>query len=241
MAYLLVYDGNALREQRELKAGRVTIGRAKDNDIVLADAGVSGYHAVIEKKGEAHVLVDNGSSNGVFVDGKRTVRHNLKYWEDIQILDYVLKYRPRERLPGEQGDDLAMPDAAQEAAATTAIDVSSIRDSLARQKETELRKRTSITYFLVADICKQEIRFPLTNAQFCIGKSDGCDLHTPGWFAPRLSARIKRHSDGFYLLPEWRSKAKVNGSRVTRPTQLQDGDKLAVRGISLLFSKLEIS
>ena len=240
MAYILVYQGDELKEQLELVAEKLTIGRAKDNDLILAAAGVSGHHAAIEKKGEAYVLVDSGSSNGVFVDGKRIVRHSLKYWEDIHILDYVLKFRPRARLPGEQNDELDLPDAELEVAATTEVDVSAIRDKLAKHKEKELRKRAQTTYFVVADICKQEIRFPLTNGLFSIGKDKTCDLPTPGWFAPRLAATIKRHSDGFYLVPGQRSKARLNGAKVKQPVLLKDGDRLAVRGIAMVFSKLEM-
>ena len=240
MAYLLVYQGDELKEQRELAAEKVTIGRAKDNDIILAASGVSGHHAAIERKGEAYVLVDSGSANGVFVDGKRIVRHSLKFWEEIHILDYVLKFRPRARLPGEKSDQLQSPDSALEGAATTEVDVSAIRDKLAQHKEKELRKRAKTTYFLIADICRQEIRFPLTNVSFSIGKDDACDLQTPGWFAPRLAASIKRHSDGFYLIPERRSKARLNGSKIKQPTPLKDGDRFAVRGIPMVFSKLEL-
>ena len=74
MAYLLVYEGDALKEQRELNAARTTIGRAKDNDIVLANPHVSGRHAVIEREGASFTLVDNASANGSFINGTRPSR-----------------------------------------------------------------------------------------------------------------------------------------------------------------------
>jgi len=49
----------------------VTIGRNKDNDVVLADPRVSRRHARIETSPRNAMLVDLDSTNGSFVDGKR--------------------------------------------------------------------------------------------------------------------------------------------------------------------------
>lgn len=45
------------------------IGRLRHNDIVLESAKVSRHHAVIVSNGPAHVIRDQMSSNGVYVDG----------------------------------------------------------------------------------------------------------------------------------------------------------------------------
>ncbi|MEV6427677.1 BTAD domain-containing putative transcriptional regulator [Nocardia sp. NPDC051463] len=47
------------------------IGRLPHNDIVLESAKVSRHHAVIVCNGPAHVIKDQRSSNGVYVDGVR--------------------------------------------------------------------------------------------------------------------------------------------------------------------------
>lgn len=52
-------------------ASTLTIGRSKQNDVVLADPRVSRQHARIEAGFEDPTLVDMGSTNGTFVDGKR--------------------------------------------------------------------------------------------------------------------------------------------------------------------------
>ncbi len=49
----------------------VTLGRAPDNDIVLASRFVSGRHARIEPHGSAHQIVDVGSTNGLLYEGRR--------------------------------------------------------------------------------------------------------------------------------------------------------------------------
>src|SRR5262245_1893631 len=47
------------------------IGRLPENAIVLNSARVSRRHAMIQKKGDAVVLVDVGSSNGTLRNGER--------------------------------------------------------------------------------------------------------------------------------------------------------------------------
>ncbi len=51
--------------------GSVTIGRDKDNDLVLSDPGVSRHHARVETAGGACVLRDLHSTNGSFLNGGR--------------------------------------------------------------------------------------------------------------------------------------------------------------------------
>ena len=242
MAYVLVYEGDALKEQRELTTARLTIGRATDNDVVLAASAVSGHHATIEKKGSSFVLTDNGSSNGVFVDGARVDRHPLKYWEEIRIANYLLKFRPRARLPGERDGELAMPDQEQEIAATAEIDVTAMREVVERRKlERRKQQRTQeqSARYLLADVADKAANYRLDKGALSIGKADNCDIRVRGWFAPGVAANVRRHSDGFYVFPERRGKTHVNGNRISQPTQLKNGDCLAVRNVVLVFSRID--
>ncbi|MCA8924928.1 MAG: FHA domain-containing protein [Planctomycetes bacterium] len=50
----------------------VTLGRARNNDVILKAAGVSKFHCYFMfSPGEPAVIVDAGSSNGTFVAGAR--------------------------------------------------------------------------------------------------------------------------------------------------------------------------
>ncbi len=51
----------------------ITFGRDEDNDVTLADAWVSPWHAKIEKR-EEYVLVDLGSNNGIHHNGQRVAQ-----------------------------------------------------------------------------------------------------------------------------------------------------------------------
>lgn len=226
MAYLRIYVGETLLEQRELTAPLTRIGRAPDNDVVLNGRGVSKHHASIERSGDAYVLVDNGSANGVFVAGRRIERHPLNYWDEIQIFNFVLKFMAAPRLRGEEaGAGDAPPGPTQEE--TMELDISSLGD-LAK-----LRRRIRVPVVTLEDGSGR--RHTLDKVNFTIGRGPECDLHAGGWWAPRVAASIQRRHDGCYLLPGRRGRVSVNGHRVWRAVLLAEGDHLRVRGLHLSF------
>jgi len=55
----------------ELSLERITMGRAPDNVLVLDDKAASRHHAEVRKSAGGWMLVDLGSSNGTWVDGKK--------------------------------------------------------------------------------------------------------------------------------------------------------------------------
>jgi hypothetical protein len=64
----------------------VRIGRGADNQIRLSlDSRVSRNHARVERRGAGFVLVDNGSFNGSFVNGKRIREQALSEGDEILI------------------------------------------------------------------------------------------------------------------------------------------------------------
>jgi predicted component of type VI protein secretion system len=229
MAYLRIFMGDTLLEQRELSADRITIGRTEDNDVVLNSRGVSKHHATIEKRGESFVLIDNRSANGVFVGGRRIRRHKLRYWDDIQVYDFVLKFMAAARLKGEEAGVPKWSGHRAQQEATMEVDISSLGD-LAK-----LRKRIRVPSVELLGEGNPPTRYALDKVNFAIGRSPECDLSTPGWLAPRLAARIQRRNDGCYLLPGRRGRVSVNGRRVWRPVILNDADDLKVRGLRLKF------
>ncbi len=56
---------------KEIKVhSKVTIGRAKENDIVIDDSMVSRYHLEIQQIRGSYFVKDKGSSNGTFLNGR---------------------------------------------------------------------------------------------------------------------------------------------------------------------------
>ena len=54
-----------------LRSTPVTVGRADDNDLVLADPEVSRHHARLEPDGQGWRAIDLGSTNGTWLNGER--------------------------------------------------------------------------------------------------------------------------------------------------------------------------
>ncbi len=71
---------------------RLTIGRGITSDIVTADPRASRLHAAVEQGGAGgqFILVDPGSTNGTFVNGRRIDRAELHDGDLIQIGDFAL-------------------------------------------------------------------------------------------------------------------------------------------------------
>ncbi len=72
-----------------------TLGRSRDCDIVVPDANVSRVHAEVRHEGLDYVLVDLGSTNGVEVNGRRVLRHNLRDGDRVSLggADVVVERR----------------------------------------------------------------------------------------------------------------------------------------------------
>jgi ABC-type multidrug transport system ATPase subunit len=56
---------------RQLPTRVLRIGRAQDNDIVIADLGVSRHHAELRRVGDRYEIADLNSHNGTYVNGQR--------------------------------------------------------------------------------------------------------------------------------------------------------------------------
>jgi adenylate cyclase len=59
---------------REFECGSiVTIGRVEMNDLPLEDPKISRSHATVRSLGDGYYVIDTGSANGTYVNGKRVV------------------------------------------------------------------------------------------------------------------------------------------------------------------------
>jgi hypothetical protein len=70
MAKLLIHESAGIREF-ELMDDEVRIGREFDNNLRIADASVSRYHAAIRREGRNYTVVDLESVNGIAVMGRK--------------------------------------------------------------------------------------------------------------------------------------------------------------------------
>jgi pSer/pThr/pTyr-binding forkhead associated (FHA) protein len=79
---ILVSKSGQLLQEYEVKQPKVVIGRARLNDIVINNAYVSKYHAMLIFHNNTLFLVDLKSSNGIYVNSRR-VRSTVLRHDDI--------------------------------------------------------------------------------------------------------------------------------------------------------------
>jgi hypothetical protein len=70
-----------------------TVGRHRNNDIVVSDPKVSSFHARFDRTMEGFVLVDLRSRNGSFVNGKRVEATVLQNGDEVRLGTARLRYR----------------------------------------------------------------------------------------------------------------------------------------------------
>jgi general secretion pathway protein A len=75
-----------------LEAGRVSIGRASDNEMRLEAPFISRHHCQIVTVGTVSTVEDLGSVNGIAVNGKLVKRHVLQHADQIVVGEHVLTY-----------------------------------------------------------------------------------------------------------------------------------------------------
>ena len=75
-----------------LAPGSYTIGRARENDLVLKDIAASRKHVRIDVDGHVARLVDLGSGNGTRVNGKRAGELELRHGDTVEIGGSMLVY-----------------------------------------------------------------------------------------------------------------------------------------------------
>ncbi len=70
-----------------------TLGRHRNNDIVISDPKVSSFHARIDKTLDGYQIVDLKSRNGTYVNGRRVETSRLKAGDEIRVGTARLVYK----------------------------------------------------------------------------------------------------------------------------------------------------
>ena len=98
MLFEVVYT-NGTRNEVELEGTSIIVGRDPSCDLVLNDVRCSRRHAVIEAGPDGLAVRDNGSANGVFVNGKKVDRVPLAEGDTIRLGEVIINVLPDEILP----------------------------------------------------------------------------------------------------------------------------------------------
>ena len=88
---LLACEGRTVME-RELRPGRLVIGRTPDNDLQIDSKFISRHHCQIVTQADACLIEDLNSTNGIYVQSKRVRRYNLNDGDVVQVGQHEIMY-----------------------------------------------------------------------------------------------------------------------------------------------------
>jgi len=73
---------------------RCVIGRSPDSDLVLPDTSISRTHATIRFQGDRAVVHDEGSMNGIFLNGEQVKEALVRAGDFVSVGEYTVVLRP---------------------------------------------------------------------------------------------------------------------------------------------------
>ena len=88
---LLASAGKTVIE-RELRPGRLVIGRTSDNDIQIDSKFISRHHCQVVTQADSCLIEDLNSTNGIYVHSKRVRRHNLNDGDVVVVGQHEIMY-----------------------------------------------------------------------------------------------------------------------------------------------------
>jgi len=85
MAKLVVLSEGFKDRAFELKAEKMTVGRAEDNTFSIPEPSVSSHHCEISLRGQEVLIKDLNSTNGTFIDGDAVTDGVLKAGQILRL------------------------------------------------------------------------------------------------------------------------------------------------------------
>ncbi len=241
MSKIIVFQNEVLRQEVLLERDYYLIGRAPNNDIVLEQPEVSGFHAKISRDGEHYYIEDQSSRNGTFVDGGKIKRYRLKEGNIIAIGKFSLRFSAGGLSAATSTSAPETPKSGAEPvpeAKTQVVNITELTSTLEMHKRSAYMRSASQTSAGNARLVSmganlQAQTYPVGRKPVTIGRAASCTVRTGGWFfTPAHIATVEWRDGGVYAVPH-RGKSSVNNKPLTEPTLLMDGD-------SLKFGRLEM-
>ena len=207
-------DGN-IADEYSFEQGEFVIGRSTGSDIILPSDNVSRRHARLFTEGSKCLIEDMGSSNGVFINGKRIHKvTEIPGAAQVKVGDYYLHIEGGTagggRAPGGSGDS----DEAQEQGPAGA----------------EIFGRLVGTGGPV-----QGRPFDLTRTVNLVGRGKDCAITVIDPSISRVHAKVLRMEDGSLYVEDLKSSngTYINDQRVTRG-QFNHGDRVRFGNVEFI-------
>lgn len=101
--FLVPVAGDAI----QIEGDQAAVGRREGCEVLLADKSVSRSHARLEKRSDGWYVVDNGSANGTFVNGRRV--EDAKLGDEVSFGDITFRVELRNDAVAAETVQLATP------------------------------------------------------------------------------------------------------------------------------------
>jgi pSer/pThr/pTyr-binding forkhead associated (FHA) protein len=217
----------------------LTIGRRKNNDVVIENLAVSGHHAKIDSVGDDFVLIDLQSKNGSFVNEKIVNTHWLKDGDVINIGKHALafNYTDDEQIPENGSDKIEK---------TMVMDTIQYRSMMKKSKPDApkpLIKGDNIVsagglVLLTGGSGKIKLSKKITK----IGKHPTSDIVVKGIWVGQTAVTITKRPDGFHICYiGGLSKPKINDKPIKHSIILNDLDIIDIGPAKLQYHDLSLS
>lgn len=223
MAKITILFGTNVEAEITLEKAESKIGRSMDCEIVVDNLGVSRHHCSIVKEGENWVLVDGGSNNGTFINGKKVDKHTLKTNDRIVLGKHSLVFdangfannnAKQKKAGGSMGGEMTM-----------FVDQAALAKAMSGDGKRMVLSINQGGREVLAQLMREE------TAIGTIG-----DIPVKGFLVKPVQAKILKTSGGHKVMSMggWRS-VKVNGSKVVGDRDLRAGDVITIAGTKLTY------
>ncbi|MBW1714423.1 MAG: FHA domain-containing protein [Deltaproteobacteria bacterium] len=226
---ILVFNKQVIKDYPFIKEN-MTIGRTDENDIVIDNLAVSGYHARIDRAGDTYILTDLQSTNGTFVNDKKIVSYRLRHKDKITIGKHLLFFAlsKSEQAKAREG----------ELDETMVLDTARQKELLAKQAGrkgidlTGAKQKLGVVSFIDgSDQGEIELSKKLTK----IGKAETSEIRLGGLFMATTAATISRRPNGYAITPTGGTKVKVNNQVIRESQILNDFDTIEIGSYKFQF------
>lgn len=213
MPKLMLKFEAAFIKEIKLDKPAFTLGRKPDNDIVLDNAAVSGHHAKMYESGGTWFVEDLNSTNGTFVNGKKTLKSGLKAGDIVTLVKYSLVYMDETSAASRAPAEATLP---------------------------PQRGKPPQGFIEVLENPSDDRKdFELTALSTYIGKSAQAAIpyKAGGLFGggPELAVVITLRPEGYYLNPIKEGYSKYNGNALNEKVMLKDDDVIEVGATRFRF------
>lgn len=228
MAELIVRLGDRVISRHPIDKEMLSIGRARDNDIVIENLSVSRNHTKIKAVGGEFSVLDMNSANGTLLNGVRITKADLANDDMITIGKHTIQF-----VGGSISSNSKPP-------TTTAVREATASFGVLAPPPPD--KPTGMVGVLTVREGKQAgQQFRVFKAETIIGRAPESDVRIHDWYVSKRHAIIARSGETYTLkdLDSWRGMS-VNGKQV-KEADLRSGDSVMISAVVLDFAIAHVS